>query len=198
MQLLSERNLAPIDAVALPLAQWPAVIRALWPFEIDEFQRHLQRLDGITRIERFGRGVADEWLAGYCRETDWLSGVVVGCWIQGTLRGVGEIRRDGARWRPVAEAALSIERPFQNRGLGSLLTRRLLVAARNRGLTRLQILTQASNLRMLHILRREGAALRFAGGDQIEGMMDLAPASAATFAEEWMEEAWARMRAPLG
>ena len=195
MQLLSERNPADLEPVA---PGRPVVIRNLWPFEIDAFRRHLQRLDGQTRIERFGRAVADEWLAGYARETDWLHGVVLGCWIDAVLRGVGELRRDGAGWTPVAEAGLSIERPFQNRGLGSLLTRRLLLVARNRGFARLHVLTQAANTRMLHILRREGARLRFAGGDQIEGELELPPATPVTFAEEWMQEACARLRAPIG
>jgi hypothetical protein len=46
--------------------------------EHDAFRHHLLRLDGPTRIERFGRGVANHWLLRYDAETDWLRGAVVG------------------------------------------------------------------------------------------------------------------------
>lgn len=170
------------------------VIRVLWPCELEQFRRHLLRLDMATRIERFGRGVSAEWLSAYCDETDPIHGVVVGCWVEGRLVGVGELRRYARAWTPIAEVALSLEAPWQNHGLGSLLTRRLMLCARNRGMTTLRMLSQASNLRMLHILRRGGARMHYAG-DQVEAELTLPPASAASLAEEWMEESRARLRA---
>ena len=171
---------------------WAVIIRSLWPWELDQFRRHLLRLDGVTRIERFGRGVSAEWLIAYCNETDFLRGAVLGCWVNGTLRGVGELRRCDAGWSSAAEAALSLEPDFQNHGLGSLLARRLLLVARNRGVAKLHVLSQASNLRMLQILRRHGAAMHYAG-DQIAAEVTLPPANTATLAEEWLAESGARL-----
>jgi hypothetical protein len=59
------------------------IIRALWPCEHEHFLRHLLRLDGPARSERFGRGVSDDWIARYAAETDWLRGAVLGCWMTG-------------------------------------------------------------------------------------------------------------------
>jgi RimJ/RimL family protein N-acetyltransferase len=171
---------------------WRVVIRVLWPHELEQFRQHLLRLDKTTRIERFGRAVSAEWLSGYCDETDLIHGVVLGCWVDGLLVGVGELRRYSPPWSPVAEVALTLERAWQNHGLGALLARRLLLSARNRGMATLHMLTQASNQRMLHILRRSGARMRFAG-DQVELELVLRPATAASLAEEWMEESRARL-----
>jgi len=166
---------------------WVVVIRSLWVCELPQFRRHLLRLDTRTLIERFGRGVAADWLAAYCAETDLRRGAVIGCWIDGTLRGVGEVRPFAALGEAAAEAALTIEPPFQNHGLGSLLARRVALSARNRGFGRLHFLTDASNLRMLHILRRLGAAMRFAGS-QVEAELALTPATSASLAQEWLED----------
>ena len=175
---------AEADRIALPQG---AVLRCLWPYEFDQFQHHLLRLDGISRITRFGRGVSDEWLKGYSLETDWLRGAVLGCWIEGRLRGVAELRRAGPGWSPAAETAVSIEAPFQNNRLGSVLARRIGLVARNRGVRMLQITTLATNVRMLRILSRLGARLRRAG-DQVEAEIELAPADGMTLVDEWVEQ----------
>jgi len=175
-------------------AVWRVIIRALWPCELEQFRQHLLRLDLATRIERFGRGVSAEWLSTYCDETDFIHGVVLGCWIEGRLVGVGELRRYDASWSPVAEVALSLEPAWQNHGVGSLLARRLLLSARNRGITTLHMLSQASNLRMLHILSRSGARMSYAG-DQVEAELTLPPLTAASLAAEWLEESRARLGA---
>ena len=182
-------SLAQIPSAIIP---WRVVSRTLWPCEHDAFRHHLLRLDGITRIERFGRGVGDDWLRHYAAETDWLRGAVVGCWIDGTLRGVAEVRRYGGGWSPIAEAALSIEAPYQNHGLGSLLARRVVLVARNRGVRTLHILFAAGNPRMRGIAQKHGARLSFAG-DQIEAELALAPPHAATLAEEWLAQGAAMM-----
>ncbi len=185
-------NIAPTVA-RHGLIPWRVVIRTLWPFELSQFRRHLLRLDNPTRIERFGRGVGDEWLAAYAAETDWLRGAVLGCWIDGTLRGVAELRRYGAGWSTTAEAALTVEPAFQHHGLGSILARRLILLARNRGIATLHILFDAGNPRMRRIAENHGARMvRF--GDQIEAELSLAPANAATITEEWIGQSLAVMR----
>lgn len=184
---------APAEADRITLAH-AAVIRCLWPFEFDQFQQHLQRLDGVSRIDRFGRGVSDEWLIGYSAETDWLRGAVLGCWVEGRLRGVAELRRCGPGWSPAAEAAVSIEAPFQNKRLGSVLAGRVGLIARNRGIRRLEITTLAMNVRMLRILSKLGAKLRRIS-DQIEAEIALAPPHGLTLAEEWVEQGWAMVQA---
>jgi hypothetical protein len=62
--------------------------------------------------------------------------------------------------------------------------------ARNRGASVLHIMTQATNFRMVRILRRLGATMQRTGSE-IEAEVKLAPASAVTIAEEWGEQSWA-------
>jgi len=150
-----------------------AVIRSLWPSELPQFRRHVHSLDRTTLAERFGRGVSSEWLDGYCEATDFVRGAVMGCWIDGTLRGVGELRRHDRLGPAAAEVALTLEPPFQDRGLRSALMQRLVLTARNRGLGRLYILTDVANGRMQRIPRRLGCHMRL-NGTQVEA--DVAPA----------------------
>jgi len=165
------------------ITPWRVIIRALWPCEHEHFLRHLLRLDGPTRSERFGRGVSDDWIARYAAETDWLRGTVLGCWIDGTLRGAAELRRYGSGASRTGETALSIEPAFQNHGLGSLLSRRIVVIARNRGIATLCMLVAAGNWRMRSIAQKLGARMALAGG-QIEAELTLGPGTVATLAEE--------------
>ena len=182
-------HLTPSRSGAPP---WKVTIRALWPCEHEHFVRHLLRLDGLTRSERFGRVVSNDWIARYAAETDWLRGAVLGCWIDGTLRGAAELRRYGSGPSRTGETALSIEPAFQNHGLGSLLVRRVVVIARNRGIATLRLLVAAGNWRMRSIAQKLGAHTALAGGE-IEAELTLGPATAATLAEEWLEESAARM-----
>ncbi|HEV2546081.1 MAG TPA: GNAT family N-acetyltransferase [Stellaceae bacterium] len=165
------------------ITPWKVAIRALRLCEHEHFVRHLLRLDGLTRRERFGRGVSDDWIARYAAETDWRRGAVLGCWIDGTLRGAAELRRYGTSSSRTGETALSIESPFQNHGLGSLLARRIVVIARNRRIATLSMFIAAGNWRMRSIAQKLGARMAFAGG-QIEVELTLDPATAVTLAEE--------------
>jgi GNAT superfamily N-acetyltransferase len=165
------------------ITPWRIIIRTLWPCEHEHFLRHLLRLDGPTRRERFGRGVSDDWIARYAAETDGLRGAVLGCWIDGTLRGVAELRRYGSGPSRTGETALSIEPAFQNHGLGSLLARRIVLIARNRGFATLCMFIAASNWRMRSIAQKLGARMALAGS-QIEAELTLGSGTAATPADE--------------
>jgi hypothetical protein len=90
------------------------VIRNLWPAELPQFRRHLHRLDRKTLTLRSGGG---EWLDAYCEGTDLAQGAIVGCWIDGVLHGVGELRCHGPT---AAEAALTLERPSRIRACARL------------------------------------------------------------------------------
>jgi len=60
-----------------------------------------------------------------------------------------------------AEAAFSIEKPWQSHGVGSVLLERTLLAARNRGLKFLHMACLADNRRMQQLARKYDAELRF-------------------------------------
>ena len=167
------------------LTPWRVMIRQLLASEHEHFLCHLLRLDVVTRNERFGRGVSDDWIARYAAETDWSRGAVLGCWIDGTLRGIAELRRYGSGWSRTGEAALSIEPAFQNHGLGSILARRIVVIARKRGIATLRMVVAAGNLRMRSIVQKLGARMALTGGSQIEAELTLG-ASGRAFVREGM------------
>jgi RimJ/RimL family protein N-acetyltransferase len=66
---------------------------------------------------------------------------------------VAVVRYERERGTDGAEYAALVEDRFQGRGLGIGLTRRLIEAARERGIERLHALVLRENSRMLHLLR---------------------------------------------
>ena len=108
-----------------------AVIRRLWAGERDQVRDHLFRLDGEDCVLRFGGHASDAHIAAYCGRLDWRRMLALGYVTGGQVRGLGQLELIGTGWPRAAELAVSVERPFQNRGIGTALLRRLVVVARN-------------------------------------------------------------------
>jgi GNAT superfamily N-acetyltransferase len=83
------------------------------------------------------------------------------------MRGAAELRPIGASLAREAEAAFSIEQPWQSHGVGSALLARTLLAARNRGITFLHMACLADNERMQQLARKFDAELRFDFGSVV-------------------------------
>ncbi len=124
------------------------VIRKMWHGEADRYREHLLRLDPDSRRSRFGSAVSDEFLRDYADCSLGIDAVIHGFYVNGTMRGAAELRSIGRLGAHEAEAALSIEKPWQSRGVGSALLRRTLLAARNRGIKFLHMACLADNKRM--------------------------------------------------
>ena len=60
-----------------------------------------------------------------------------------------------------AEAAFSVEAPWQSHGIGSVLLERTLLTARNRGIKRLHMACLADNRRMQQLAHKFDAELSF-------------------------------------
>ena len=144
-----------------------AVIRRLWIGETDEYREHLLRLDAHSRGSRFGGGVSDEFIRDFADQSAFLDAIVHGCFIAGRLRGASELRPLGLGLEREAEAALSVEKPWQSHGVGSALLRRTLLAARNRGFRLLHMACLAENERMQQLARKFAAELSFEFGSVI-------------------------------
>ncbi len=137
------------------------VIRKLWIGEAPQHLEHLLRLDAESRRNRFGGAVADELIERYV-ETAMRPGTLVhGFLVDGTLRGVAELRPLGGAFPREAEVAFSIEQPWQSHGVGSALLERTLLAARNRGIAHLHMTCLAENARMQQLARKYAAELSF-------------------------------------
>lgn len=131
---------APATQVATQTAAQPAegVFRRLWPSETDKFRDHLLRLKDSRRM-RFAHAVADAFIEDYAGRMTEYGSVVYGYVLDGKVRAAAELRRLGDSWGEEAEAAFSVERAFQDHGIGSELMGRVVRAARNRSIRRLYI-----------------------------------------------------------
>ena len=72
------------------------VVRKLWIGETDKYGDHLLRLDPASRRNRFGGGVADDFIRSYVDLTISLEAVVHGFFVDGEMRGAAELRHLGA------------------------------------------------------------------------------------------------------
>src|ERR1700761_1119642 len=103
-----------------------AVIRKLWVGEGAIYREHVLRLDARSRHSRFGGGVSDAYIESYLNVSLADDAIVHGCFIDGALRGAAELRPLGSERPHEAEAALSVEKPWQSHGVGSALLARTL------------------------------------------------------------------------
>jgi len=137
------------------------VIRKLWVGETSDYRDHLLRLDPQSRRSRFGGAVSEEFIHNYAELTGGLDVVIHGFFVEGALRGASELRPLGAGFAREAEAAFSIEAPWQSHGVGTALLSRTLLAARNRGYKLLHMACLAENRRMQQLARKFDAELTF-------------------------------------
>src|ERR1700675_1174557 len=68
------------------------MIRKLWVGETERYREHLLRLDAASRNNRFGGGVSDDFVNRYVDLTNSLDTVMHGFFVDGTLRGIAELR----------------------------------------------------------------------------------------------------------
>ena len=85
-------------------------------------------------------------------------------------RSAARRRRSAHSRRREAEAAFSIEKPWQSHGIGSALLERSLLAARNRGIKLLHVCCLVENQRMQQLARKFEAELTFDFGTVIGKM----------------------------
>ena len=169
-------------------------IRRLSPGERDLLAEHFLRLSAEDRRLRFGGLAGRERVRAYCAGLEWPPSVVLGRFVDGRLRAVGELKPIAGPPPFAAEVAVSVEAPFRGRGVGTELFRRLLVRARNRLIARVHMLCLLDNRSVQGIARRLGGALAFHPGE-VEAEVRLPWPGPSSLAEEWLEEAGALLDA---
>lgn len=152
--------------------------RKLFVTEYHKYRDHLLRLDGESRRMRFGMIVDDEFITAYARRLADMKSIVYGHIIGGEVRAAAELRPLGPNMHGDAEAAFSVEKPFQDSGIGTELLGRVVRAARNRSITRVYMNCLAENRKMQRIAKKFDAVLQFDQGDVVGRV---APASAHGF-----------------
>ncbi|MEZ5785778.1 MAG: GNAT family N-acetyltransferase [Xanthobacteraceae bacterium] len=146
------------------------LIRKLWMVESNVYCDHLLRLDAESRRNRFGGAIADDMIRTYAATMRGGDAVVHGFFVDGVLRGAADLRILGSTYRGEAEAAFSIEKPWQSLGVGSALLERSLLAARNRGIKMLHVCCLPENQRMQQLARKFDAEISFDFGTVIGKM----------------------------
>lgn len=175
------------------------LFRKLRAGERRELEAHFLRLADEDRRLRFGGlSVKPQALAAYLRAIDWTRSVMIGAFVDGSLRGVGQIavakgsalaalpslwpRADGA------EFAVSVERDWQRRGLGRRLLAQAVVVARNRSIPALYMYCLPENERMRRLAARAGVRLATEEGTVV-GRVDLPGPDQMTVLAELASEA---------
>ncbi len=150
-------------------------IRKLWPSEWPAFRDHLLRLDRDSRRLRFAHAVSDGFVEDYARRMCDMGSIVYAYVEEGEVRAVAELRKLSDQWGEEAEAAFSVERSIQDRGLGTELMGKVICAARNRGVRRLFMSCLAENQKMQAIARKHDAMLTFEAGEVIGNIVPDSP-----------------------
>ncbi|MCK6454341.1 MAG: GNAT family N-acetyltransferase [Alphaproteobacteria bacterium] len=151
------------------------VIRTLLPTEFGLLRAHLLRLDPEDRRRRFAGQIGDDAVAAYVAALDRFRSTVV-AWIEdGQVRGAAELLRFRAPAGTRAELAVTVERAWQDRGIGSELMRRALTIARNRGLDQVLMVCLAENGRMRHLADKFHGRMIDTGGEVEASVPLLAP-----------------------
>ena len=161
--------------------------RRLWPGEYHCFRDHLLRLDMNSRRLRFGSPVSDNLITSYAEHASKLGTMIKAAFVDRTMRGAGELWPLDGPFGSKAEAAFSVEQPFQGSGIGDALLDRLIIAARNRGITTLYMMCLRENARMRHLAVRHEADLTFQEGE-VEGRISRClPTPLSVASELWTE-----------
>jgi len=146
-------------------------IRKLWDSETDAYRDHLLRLDPESRRNRFSGSIADEAIRSFAATARGSDVIVHGFFVDGVLRGAADLHIVRPLDLRLAEAAFSIERPWQSRCVGSALLERALLSARNRGVKQVQVSCLPQNKRMQQLARKFAATFTF-DYDAIIGTME--------------------------
>lgn len=171
-------------------------IRRLWPADIAAFRRHLKRLDADTRQARFGSPVNDQFLEAYADTAHRLGTLIFGAYYGNEIRASAELRSLEIVGEAMAEAAFTVEKDYQDKGLGSLLMNRIIVAAQNRSISQLHMICLRDNDRMQHLAGKFGARLKIKSGE-VTGRIDPTYPTPVSVFEEALDEAHGFMMAVL-
>ena len=135
--------------------------------DLEQFREHLLRLDKDSRRTRFAHSVSDSFIEKYAALTAEIETVMHGCFVDGVLRGVSELRPMGDGWGDKAEAAFSVETELQDQGIATELMGRIIGSARNRNVSYLYVSCLAENRKMQRIAKKFEAQLKFEYGEVI-------------------------------
>jgi len=117
-----------------------AEFRVLGPTAIEDYHAHLIRLDHSSRFPGDERGVD-----AHCLDLVASGAILIGAYVKGVMRASAEIVPDRTARR--AEAAITIEDGFDERGFERELTARIIDEARRYHLSDVRVHDQSTSRR---------------------------------------------------
>jgi hypothetical protein len=115
-----------------------AEIRVLGPTAIEDYHAHLMRLDRMSRFPGDDRAID-----AHCLELVSTGAILIGAYVKGVMRAAAEIVPDRTARR--AEAAITIEDGYGERGFDRELTAKILDEARRYHISDVRVHEQTSN-----------------------------------------------------
>lgn len=141
------------------------VVRKLMARESKSLERHLLRLSAEDRRLRFGYATSAPAIAAYVKAMDWGKTWAIGAFSGARLCGIVELTRCDPWWAMGAELSVSVEKRYQNRGLGTRLVAETLLIARNRGFRTVYLLCLPENRPIQRIARKFDGQLTAVEGE---------------------------------
>jgi GNAT superfamily N-acetyltransferase len=160
-------------------------IRRLWPLDVQSFRDHLHRLDKESRYDRFGGFVSAEFIDSYASSCFGIDTITYGFFVDGIMRGAGELRGVGAAilHQGAAECAFSVEKDWRRLGIGTQFMARLVRAARNRNIETLRLSCLSQNRAMIGLAKGFSAELTFETEETTGKLLAKTPSSSSIFHE---------------
>ena len=112
---------------------------------------------------------------------------ILGCFVDGVLRGVAELHEISPWWGRQAEAAFSVEAAYRGQGLGGELFRRLVAIAQNRWIRRVHMVCLLDNPNMRHLAESARVHLVYED-DTVTGVLTPSVPTALSVLIEYMDD----------
>src|SRR6201992_1627154 len=116
--------------------------------ELPLLRDHLLRLHPESRHDRFSGYLDEEFIERYAKKCAEDGTIIVAYMESGIVRGAAELHPPEQSEDGLPEVAFSVEECVRRQGVGSLLFRRLISAARWEGYRTLRVTTGAGNQAM--------------------------------------------------
>ncbi|WP_027582348.1 GNAT family N-acetyltransferase [Bradyrhizobium sp. Ai1a-2] len=159
------------DSTRSTLAE--GTVRTLSQSELPLLRDHLLRLDRTSRYDRFHGFMDDGFIKRYAEKCASDGTVIIAYFEDGAVRGAAELHPPERSPDGEPETAFSVERSARRKGVGSILFRKLITEAQERGYRSLRITTGVQNQAMRALASKFGAKLTFRHGEST-GSIDLA------------------------
>lgn len=150
---------------------------------------HLLRLDTEDRTQRFGQPVADEIVQRYVERLDFARDAHFGIFYRdddGELSLIGHTHLGIDARGVCGEIGVSVERPYQRRGLATRMLTRAIVHARNVRVREVVMYFLPYNTGLMELARSLGMSLSLGSGEGMARLANLS-ASPASVASEWLD-----------